>query len=194
MRKLFPLVMLTFFALLAIPQNPPAHVGKLADGGFLLTTGWRTAPEGIQIPFPQDTFPMNLAWHPDGKNLFILSSGYKPPSVLILDTSDLKTALRVALPDAWLGLAINKAGDRFYVPQANLGSVQEFSFNAGQDLSRCAAFNCSPGLRRVHVSTRAYSLRRTISATPHSLRTANGSMWPICRTTWFMPSSFPRAT
>src|ERR1022692_3332107 len=133
MRKLFPLLMMTFVALVAIPQNPPTHTGKLADGSFLLTTGWRTAPEGIQSPLAQDTYPMNLVWHPDGKNLFILNSGYKPPSVLILDTSDLKTALRVALPDAWLGLAVNKAGDRFYVPQANLGSVQELSFTAGQN-------------------------------------------------------------
>ena len=145
MRKIFPLLLMTFVALVAIPQNPPTHTGKLADGSFLLTTGWRTAPEGIQIPLAQDTYPMNLVWHPDGKNLFILNSGYKPPSVLILDTSDLKTALRVALPDAWLGLAVNKAGDRFYVPQANLGSVQEFSFTAGQNPKPMRSFQLFPG-------------------------------------------------
>src|SRR5579871_3113712 len=133
MRKFVPLAVLICIAVIAISQNAPQHVGKLSYGGFLLSTGWRLAPEGIQIPFAEDTFPMNLVMHPDHKNLFILNSGYKPPSVMILDTSDLKGAMKVKLEDAWLGLALNKAGDRFYVPEANLGTVREFSFTAGQN-------------------------------------------------------------
>ena len=37
--------------------------------GFLLPTGWRLAPTGIQVPLP-DTLPMSLALHPDGEHLF----------------------------------------------------------------------------------------------------------------------------
>ncbi len=144
MRKVFPLIVIVLAALAAISEMPPTKVGKMPDGSSLLTTGWRVAPEGIQIPLDRDTYPMNMVWHPDGKNLFIVNSGYRPPSVMIVDTSDFKTALRVAQPDAWLGLAINKAGDRFYVPQANLGSVREFSFTAGQDPKPLRSFQLFP--------------------------------------------------
>ena len=133
MRKIFPLLMLIFTALLVIPQNPTEHVGKLSDGGFLLTTGWRIAPEGIQVPLPDDTLPLNLVMHPDGKSLFVVNSGYLPPSVVILNTANLKDAARIFRKDsdAWLGLALNKTGDRIYVPEATLGSVQEFSYISG---------------------------------------------------------------
>jgi len=134
MRRIFPLIVLIFIALLAIPQNPTQHPGKLSDGGFLLTTGWRIAPEGIQVPLPQDTLPMNMVMHPDGKSLFVLNGGYLPPSVVILNTANLKDAARIFRKDsdAWLGIALNKAGDRIYVPEATLGSVQEFSYVNGE--------------------------------------------------------------
>jgi YVTN family beta-propeller protein len=134
MRRYFPLVLLIIAALLAVPQNPPLKVGPHPEGGYLLTTGWRVSPEGKLIRFPSDTFPMNVALHPDGKHLFILNAGYMPPSVMIFDTEteDKPDIVRVGLQDAWLGLAINKAGDRFYVPEGNLGTVREFSFQNGE--------------------------------------------------------------
>ena len=54
--------------------------------GFLLPTGWRLAPTGIQVPLP-DTLPMSLALHPDGEHLFVLNAGFTQPSVLILDSA-----------------------------------------------------------------------------------------------------------
>lgn len=146
MRRIFPLIVLSFIALLAIPQEPVQHVGKLPDGGWLLTTGWRIAPEGIQVPLPQDTLPMNMVMHPDGKSLFILNGGYLPPSVVILNTANLKDASRIARKDAdaWLGLALNKAGDRVYVPEATLGTVQEFSYVNGE-VKPLRSFRLFPG-------------------------------------------------
>ena len=38
---------------------PREQVGKLADGSFLLPTGWRIKPLGKQIPV--DTLPMSSA-------------------------------------------------------------------------------------------------------------------------------------
>ncbi len=131
MPRLFPLVILLLVALAAIPQNPRMQPGPHPEGGYLLMNGWRIAPAGISIPFPRDTFPLNLVMHPDGKSLFVLNSGYLPPSVLIMNTADPRQAVRVSLDDAWLGLALNKAGDKFYVPEANLGTVREFAFADG---------------------------------------------------------------
>ena len=131
MNRLLPLVLLTLLAVLAIPQNSPLRPGPHPDGGYLLVTGWRVAPAGIQVPLP-DTQPMNLVMHPDGKSLFVLNAGYTPPSVIIMSTADPKQAARVSLDDAWMGLAMNKAGDRFYVPEGNLGTVREFSYARGQ--------------------------------------------------------------
>ena len=48
MRKIFPLILLCFLAAVAIPQNSPTKVGKMADGRIMLTTGWQIAPAGIQ--------------------------------------------------------------------------------------------------------------------------------------------------
>ncbi len=131
MNRLLPLALLTLLAVLAIPQNSPLRPGPHPEGGYLLVTGWRVAPAGIQVPLP-DTFPMTLVMHPDGKDLFILNAGYTPPSVIIMSTQDPKQAMRVALDDAWLGLALNKAGNRFYVPEGNLGTVREFSYEGGR--------------------------------------------------------------
>ncbi len=134
MRKIFPIILMCLLAAIAIPQNPPmAKTGRMPDGRYMLTTGWQIAPAGIEVPLPKDTMPMNLVMHPDGKNLFVLNSGYLPPSVLIMNTANPKDALRVGLDqsDAWLGLALNKAGDRFYVPEGNIGTVQEFSYAGG---------------------------------------------------------------
>ena len=129
MRKIFPLILLSCLAAIAIPQNAPTRPGKMPDGRIMLPSGWQIAPAGIEIPLSQDTLPLNLVMHPDGKNLFILNSGYLPPSVVIMNTANPKDAQRISLEsaDAWLGLALNNGvGDRIYVPEANIGEVQEF--------------------------------------------------------------------
>lgn len=72
-----------------------------------------------------------MVMHPKGKNIFVLSSGYTQPSILILDPEQPGRedgVTRLGLAHAWLGLAINRAGDRFYVPEANAGTVREFIF------------------------------------------------------------------
>lgn len=115
---------------LAAAQNPPLRVGPHPDGGYLLSTGWRVTPAGSQLPLGE-TLPMNLVFHPDGKHLFILNAGYLPPSLLVLDTANPKKVMRVALEDAWLGMAISRTGDRIYIPEGNLGTVREFIYKEG---------------------------------------------------------------
>src|ERR1022692_329190 len=64
------------------------QVGKLADGSFLLSTGWRIQPVGTQVPV--DTFPMSSALSRDGKFLLVLNGGYKPPTISVLALGGIK--------------------------------------------------------------------------------------------------------
>ena len=128
MRSALALLLLCALATLQTAAPGPEWPG-MKENGFLLFTGWRLAPAGIQVPLP-DTFPMAMAMHPGGKYLFVLNAGYTPPSLLILDPANPGReggVTRVALSNAWLGFAITAAGDRFYVPEANAGTVREFS-------------------------------------------------------------------
>ncbi len=132
MRSALALLLLLALATLETSSPAPQWPGAKPEG-FLLYTGWRLAPAGIQVPLP-DTLPMTLALDPDGKHLFVLNAGYTQPSVLILDPAQPGRedgVTRVGLNHAWLGLALNAAGDRFYVPEGNHGTVREFSFTDG---------------------------------------------------------------
>src|SRR5580704_6216219 len=87
-------------------------VGRLPDGSFLLSTGWRIQPVGTQIPV--DTFPMSSALSRDGKFLLVLNGGYRPPSISVLAVDGMKEISRVPVPDAWLGLTFSPDGSHVY--------------------------------------------------------------------------------
>lgn len=133
MRSGLALLLLAALAALGTSAPEPQWPGPKRDG-FLLPTGWRLVPTGIQVPLP-DTLPMTLVLHPDGKQLFILSAGYTQPSVLILDPEQPGReggVTRVGLSHAWLGLVIHPEGDGFYVTEGNAGTVREFSFTESE--------------------------------------------------------------
>jgi YVTN family beta-propeller protein len=104
-------------------------VGPLPGGGFLLNSGWKLDPAGRQIPL--DTLPIASALTPDGKHLLVLNAGYRPPSVMAIDTSTGTVTSKVPVSDAWLGLAISPRGDRVYVGGGSTASVFEFSLANG---------------------------------------------------------------
>ena len=133
MRSAIALLLLTALALSQTTAPEPQWPGLKPDG-FLLPTGWRLTPTGIQVPLP-DTLPMTLVLHPDGKRLFVLSAGSTQPSVLILDPAQPGReggVTRVGLSHAWLGLVIHPEGDGFYVTEGNAGTVREFSFTENE--------------------------------------------------------------
>src|SRR5580698_139933 len=88
------------------------QVGKLPDGSFLLSTGWRIKPVGTQVPL--DTFPMCSAISPDGKFLLVLNGGYRPPSISVIEAGSMKEIARVPVADGWLGLTFSPDGRRVY--------------------------------------------------------------------------------
>ena len=79
---------LAFVSLVAILGSQPApreQVGPLPGGAFLLNSGWRVDPVGRQVPL--DTLPMSTALSPDGKYLLVLTGGYRPPPVRVIETA-----------------------------------------------------------------------------------------------------------
>ncbi|HTW66235.1 MAG TPA: bifunctional YncE family protein/alkaline phosphatase family protein [Bryobacteraceae bacterium] len=118
-------------ALLSSSQAPPREqVGPLAGGGFLLNSGWRVKPAGVQIPL--DTLPMSSKLSKDGRYLVVLNGGYNPPSLSVLDTKDGHEVGRTPVPDAWLGLAFSPDGKTLWVGGGSQASIFEFSFDHGK--------------------------------------------------------------
>src|SRR5262245_24783145 len=134
-RILFAASFILLAALLVSQPAPREQVGPLPGGGFLLNSGWRLDPVGRQIPL--DTFPMSSLLSRDGKFLFVLHGGYRPPSIGIIDTSSGQMTGRVPVPDGWLGMALSTAGDRLYVGGGSGAAIFEFAFaNGGLTASR----------------------------------------------------------
>lgn len=136
-----------FGAALVSQPAPPERVGPLAQGGFLLNSGWRLLPAGRQVPL--DTFPMSSALSRDGRYLLVLNGGYKPPSISVLDTASAREISRVPVADAWLGLAFSSKGDRVYVGGGSKSSVFEFKFSEGS-LQPARTFTIVPEEKRTN--------------------------------------------
>ncbi len=106
---------------------PNARVGPLPGGGYLLNSGWRVRPAGVQIPL--DTLPMASLVSRDGRFLIVLNGGYNPPSLSVIDIASRKEISRTKVADAWLGLALSADGHRLWVGGGSTYSVFEFSFS-----------------------------------------------------------------
>ena len=127
--RLLVLILAVSAAILVSQPSPREQVGMMTDGGFLLSSGWRIKPAGAQVPV--DTFPMASVLTPDRKFLLVLNGGWNPPSISVVDVAAAKEVSRTPVPDAWLGLTLNKAGDRVYVGGGSKAAVYEFALAAG---------------------------------------------------------------
>jgi DNA-binding beta-propeller fold protein YncE len=140
-------IILIAAALLSSSQPPPREqVGPLADGGFLLNSGWRVKPAGTQIPL--DTLPMSSVLSKDGRFLIVLNGGYNPPSLSVLDTKDGHEIGRTPIADAWLGLALAPNGKTLWVGGGSQASVYEFAFDENGKLTPARTFEIVKGAER----------------------------------------------
>jgi YVTN family beta-propeller protein len=146
-RVIFAALILIAAALVSSSQPPPREqVGPLADGGFLLNSGWRVKPAGVQIPL--DTLPMSSLLSKDGRFLVVLNGGYNPPSLSVLDTKDGHEVGRTPVADAWLGLAFSPNGRTLWVGGGSQASVYEFSFDENGKLAPTRTFEIVKGAAR----------------------------------------------
>src|SRR6202167_643569 len=143
----FAALILIAAALLSSSQPPPREqVGPLADGGFLLNSGWRVKPAGTQIPL--DTLPMSSVLSKDGRFLIVMSGGYNPPSLSVLDTKDGHEIGRTSGTGAWLGLSLSSNGRTLWVGGGSQASIYEFSFDENGKLTPTRAFEIVKGAAR----------------------------------------------
>lgn len=131
MSRLIPVILLLAGAAVLLVSKPPVaeRPGPLPSGGTMLVTGWTIKPAGRQTAV--DTFPMSIVRTPGDKYLLVLNGGVKPPSISVIDTASEKEVQRLQLEDAWLGLAINAAGDRVYAGGGIRKCVHELAFEPG---------------------------------------------------------------
>ncbi len=140
-------VILIAAALVSSSQPPPREqVGPLADGGFLLNSGWRVKPAGTQVPL--DTLPMSSILSKNGRFLIVLNGGYNPPSLSVLDTKEQREIGRTPVPDAWLGLALSPNGRTLWVGGGSQAAVYEFSLSQDGKLTPTRTFEVVKGAQR----------------------------------------------
>jgi DNA-binding beta-propeller fold protein YncE len=79
-----------------------------------LPTGWPIAPAGERIDL--DTFPIHAHLLPGDGQALILHSGFKPPSLVILDLKTQKLVHRTTLAEAGIQFAFDAATKEVFVP------------------------------------------------------------------------------
>ncbi|MBC8165741.1 MAG: hypothetical protein H7Y20_07705 [Bryobacteraceae bacterium] len=87
----------------------------------MIPFGWRVMPTGRQIAL--DSLPLSTAVSSSGRDLFILHSGYKKPSVWLLDGESGNVRQKLDLPDAFLGMALSNSGEVLYISGGSKGVV-----------------------------------------------------------------------
>jgi YVTN family beta-propeller protein len=134
-----------FAGMLASQPSGREQVGKLQDGSFLLPNGWRIQPVGTQVPL--DTLPLSTALSRDGKFLLVLNAGYRPPSISVISTENMRETARVPVADAWLGLAFSPDGRFVYAGGAAHYAVAEFTWSASGELKPSRELAVAPGTK-----------------------------------------------
>jgi len=74
---------------------------------------------------------MSSALTPDGKYMLVLNTGANATTISVIDLASAKELSRTPVPDAWLGLAITKSGDKVYAGGGARAAVFEFTFANG---------------------------------------------------------------
>jgi YVTN family beta-propeller protein len=96
----------------------------------LLPNNWSLTPAGTQIPVGD--LPLGLALSPDGRHLLVTNNGHAAQYVSVIDVEARKEIQRLPMEKAWLGIAFNERGDRFYVSGGGDDEIEAFAFEAGQ--------------------------------------------------------------
>ena len=108
-----------------------AAAGPLADGNGVLPNGRKVTPIGEQVPL--DTFPLNLAFTPDGRFLLVTNDGWGDEEgergLQLVDLTT-RTSTRVEVPH-FFGLAIAPSGDRVFVADGDSNTIYALRLQDG---------------------------------------------------------------
>ena len=110
--------------------SPAARPGYLGDGVTLLPNGWRIAPAGRHVQIGD--LPLNMVPSPDGRFLIITNNGWEKPTLSVFDTKSLQVVSRLAVNNAWLGLAWHPDGHRLFSSGASENVIYELEWANGR--------------------------------------------------------------
>lgn len=114
------------------PTSRPAALelpGQQSDGSVLLPNLWSLRPVGKQVPLGD--FPVNVAVHPNGRLAAVLHCGHGQHEIAIVDLPNAKVISRVALDEAFYGLAFSPDASRLYCSGAGDETIHSFAFKDG---------------------------------------------------------------
>ena len=129
------------WALLACSGSAQVQGDPPADPRVQLPTGQRITAAGAQVAL--NSMPMAIEVSRDGRQVLVLQAGYETPSLSAIDIESRTVVSSVSLPDAWLGLTLNKAGDKAFAGGGRRGGVWEVGHSDGS-LSVAREFEIRP--------------------------------------------------
>ena len=118
------------WALLAFSGSAQIQGDPPADPRIQLPTGQRITAAGTQVVL--NSMPMAIEVSRDGRHVLVLQAGYETPSLSAIDIESHAVVSSVSLPDAWLGLTLNQAGNKAFVGGGRRGGVWEVAYSDGR--------------------------------------------------------------
>ncbi len=103
--------------------------GPQPDGSVVLPNQWSLRPAGQQLTVGD--FPVNIAMHPAGTHAVVLHCGYGQHELVVIDVRSRSLISRLAVPEAFYGIAFSASGDRLFCSGSSDEVVRQFRFESG---------------------------------------------------------------
>ncbi len=103
--------------------------GMQANGQMLLPTQWSLQPEGKQLAVGD--FPVAIAMHPTQPFAAILHAGYGDHEIVVVDTEKWRLVSRASIPETFVGITFNHAGNQIFASGAEKETIHQFRFQDG---------------------------------------------------------------
>lgn len=110
-------------------KTPRVLPGAQPGGLMQLPNQWSLKPTGKQLALGD--FPVHLVTHPKENVAAILHAGYGEHEVVIVDLASTKVISRVAISEAFYGLAFSPDGSFLYASGAGQELVHQFRYEKG---------------------------------------------------------------
>ncbi len=92
---------------------PPLAPEEGLTSGVLLPNQWRLTPMGATLELGD--LPLSLVVDPKGRQAAIVHAGFGDHEVRLIDLEERRLLSRAIVPNAWVGAAFDRSGQRLYV-------------------------------------------------------------------------------